>query len=478
MSSPTAGRRALGAALLAVLAAGVTACGPAGSGPPPHVVLVTVDTLRADHLEPYGSAVTRTPNASRLAAEGTLFENAAAPMPLTRPSHSTLFTSRHPRRHGVTDNHLSLPASELTVAEVFRDAGYRTGAFFGASIIGPRSGATQGFEHVEGPATRAVPRAAEVVERAVRWLRRLGPEERFFLWIHVFDPHLPYAPPAYFMPPPSPEGPRFERIHWPGLRSLARDNGGTLDAPVLARARALYAAEVDSVDAGLDLLLLELEERGLAHRTITVLTADHGECFEKGFFFRHGPCLYDGAVRVPLILRYPGRIAAGERLPTQVRHEDVAPTLLTLAGLAVPESFEGGALFRRDGSPASLPGDRMALIQHPLSAEREARSRRRIWRGIERVAGVEMRPSAREVQQLALRNGRWKYLATTEGEEELYDLAADPAETRNVAGDHRNVVGRLRARLRERVAELPLTVLEPGTLDAELRQELEALGYL
>ncbi len=442
------------------------------------MVFVTLDTLRADHLEPYGSDATRTPNASRLAAEGTLFENAAAPMPLTRPSHSTLFTSRHPRRHGVTDNHLSLPDSELTVAEVFRDAGYRTGAFFGSSIIGPRSGATQGFEHVEGPTTRAVPRAAEVVERAVGWLRGLGPEEPFFLWIHVFDPHLPYAPPAYYVPPPSPEGPHFQSIHWPELRSIARRNGGALGADVLARARSLYAAEVDSVDASLELLLLELDERGLADRTLTVLTADHGECFENGFFFRHGPCLYDGAVEVPLIFRYPGRIAAGEALPTQVRHEDVAPTLLTLVGLAVPESFDGRALFRTDGAPASLPGDRMALIQHPLSAEREARFRRRIWKGIESVAGVEMRPSPREVQQYALRNGRWKYIATTEGTEELYDLDADPAETRNVAAERRDVVGRLRAVLRDRIDELPLTVLEPGKLTPELREELEALGYL
>ena len=356
-------------------------------GPRPHVALITVDTLRADHLESYGSTSTRTPNASRLAAEGTLFDNATAPVPLTRPSHSTLFTSRHPRLHGVTDNHLALPESELTVAEVFREAGYRTGGFVGAHVIGRPSGATQGLDHLETPEAGKRPSAARVVERAVAWLRTLPRDEPFFLWVHVFDPHLPYAPPEYYLPAPPPAGPALGEVTWRRLRRLARRGGGALDTGVLERARELYAAEVDSVDAALGLLLLELDERALADRTLVVLTADHGECFENGYYFRHDGCLYDGAVKVPLVFRYPGRVAAGARRAAQVRHEDVAPTLLTLAGLPVPERFEGRPLFRRDGAPEALDEHRVALVQRvcrpsgPRAPGRRSGTASRPWPG-------------------------------------------------------------------------------------------------
>jgi len=474
--APGAVHRLLPGAWLAVLAVTATACG--APAPPPDVVLITLDTLRADHLEPYGSTITKTPNVARLAAEGTLFENAAAPMPLTRPSHSTLFTSRNPRLHGVTDNALSLPDSELTVAEVFRAAGYRTGAFIGSTIVGEYSGVPQGFEHLESPPPHTLPRAERVVEKAVRWLRTVGPDEPAFVWIHLFDAHLPYEPPAYFAPPAPTGGPAFSTVNWRLLSNAARRHGGDLPAAVLDRARALYAGEVDSVDAALGALLLELDERGLAERTVTVLTADHGECFENGFFFRHGGCLYEGAVHVPLIVRYPGHVAAGARREPQVRHEDVAPTLLTLAGLPVPDPFEGRPLFDHDGRPEPLPEDRVALVQHPVSAERTRAARRHAWDGIESVAGVAMRPSPRGVQQFALRDGRWKYIATTDGAEELYDLTTDPAETRNLVAGEREVVRRFRALLRRRPEELPLTVLEPEALTPEMRKELESLGYL
>lgn len=459
--------------LLLSLAVG---CAP-GEQPPPNVLLITLDTLRADHLVPYGSRVTGTPNAARLAAEGTLFENAAAPLPLTRPSHATLFTSLHPRRHGVADNHLALPDEEQTLAEVLRDSGYRTGAFIGSPIVGPHSGLLQGFDHVEGPPKRQ-PGASPLVEAAVGWLRSLGRDEAFFAWIHIYDPHMPYAPHPFYAPPPAPGDAGMEHVSWGGLRDLARRNGGALGAEVLARARHLYAAEVTATDAALALLLMELDERRLAERTVTVLTADHGECFEKGFFFRHGPCLYEGSVRVPLIVRYPGRVPAGERRIPQVRHVDVAPTVLTLAGLEVPGAFRGESLFRRDGAPVHLPAERTALVQHPVSAERQAAARRWIWHGIETVAGVPMRRSAVGAQLYALRSARWKYLAGTDGPEELYDLEADPGETRNLAGERRETVRRLRSVLRERLEELPLEVLEPQELSPAVREELEALGYL
>jgi len=465
---------------LAVLAAAALAgCGLGGPERRPNVVLITVDTLRADHLSPYGAAATRTPHAERLAAEGTLFENAAAPMPTTRPSHATLFTGRHPRQHGVTDNHLMLPDEELTLAEVFREAGYRTGAFLGVSFLGHSSGIAQGFEQVGASPGR--PPASKVVERAVRWLRRLEPDDRFFLWVHVFDPHMDYAPPPMFLPPPAAGGPDLEAVGWPRLRRLALRNDGALDEATLDRVRQLYAGEVDAVDAALGMLLLELDERKLAEETVTVLTADHGECLEGGYFFRHGDCLRDGAVRVPLIVRYPGRVRAGVRAAAPVEHMDVAPTLLALAGLEAPASFAGRRLFGRRGAVAVEDGEGpegYSLVQLHVSAERLAGNRPAIWRGIESVGGVPMLPPPAGVEHLALRGGRWKYIARSAGGEELYDLAADPEETRDLAAEEPRRVRELRAELRRRTEAMPLRVLDPGELSPELRRELEGLGYL
>jgi arylsulfatase A-like enzyme len=473
---PLAGRSAGAGWIFALL--GLAACGPEAPERPPDLLLITVDTLRADHLEPYGSTTTRTPLAVRLAAEGTLFENAAAPMPLTRPSHSTLFTSRHPRLHGVTDNNLTLPERELTLAEVLRQEGYRTAAFIGSSIVGHQSGATQGFEHLDGPRPGQLPPATRVVDRAVRWLRTVPPEENAFVWVHLFDPHLPYDPPEELAPPPGPRDEELPRVRWHLLRALAGRHGGDLDQGALDRARALYAGEVSSADAALEALFRELEAAGRAERTLTVLTADHGECFENGFFFRHGDCLYEGSVRVPLIVHYPGRVAAGERSPAQVSQEDVAPTLLTLAGLPVPDLFEGSPLFGDDGAAASLPADRVALVQYPVSARRDQNTGRHIWDGIERVTGVPMRALPRGVRQFAVRSGRWKYIATTDGAEELYDLEADPAETTDLSSRRPAQLRRCRALLRQRLAELPLTVLDAGELTPEMKEELEAHGYL
>lgn len=471
-------RRLLGRSLLGglpVLLCLVSGCA-AEDRPALNVLLVTVDTLRADHLEPYGASSTHTPHVARLAAEGVVFDHAAAPMPTTRPSHATLFTGRHPRQHGVTDNHLVLPEDETTLAEVFGEAGYRTGAFLGVSFLGRRSGISQGFETIGAKKAREDV-ADAVVARAVAWLRGLDPGERFFLWVHFFDPHMSYAPPGFFIPAATGGAADLAAVSWPQLQQRARANGGDVERPVAERARQLYAGEVDSVDAALGVLFLELEERKLAKETLTVLTADHGECMENGFYFRHGDCLYDGAVKVPLIFRLPGRLPAGERVAGPVEHMDVASTVLALAGLDPPPSFGGRVLFGRGGRPAADP-DHYALIQLHVSASRMTGRIPKVWQGIRSVAGRPMLPPPPGLENLALRSGRWKYIAGTEGPEELYDLVADPGETRDLASKNPARVRELRAILRERMAAMPLRLLDAEDLSPELRRDLEALGYL
>ncbi len=433
---------------------------------PPNVVLVTVDTLRADRLGCYGAAP-RTPEIDRLASQGALFTNAASPMPSTRPSHFSILTSLHPRAHGVTSNALSLPEEIVTLPEIFSAAGYRTAGFTGVKILAPGSGAERGFAVFDAPPTGR--RTAEdVVTRAESWLGSAGDGEPFFLWLHVYDPHIPYAPPAGFAVEPPTGFPA--NFSYQSVRPALEHTEGDVPQELLDYALAMYHGEVEYVDQQLGRLLRALADRQLLDETVVVFTADHGECFENGIYFEHGGCLFDGAVRVPLILRYPLAVAASQRLSRQVELLDVAPTLLELAGLEVPESFAGTSLLaerRRGGA---------AFLQHPVYLERavQARMERRSY--LRSVTG-ELLKTVETAEKVALRTPSWKYILTG-GEEELYDLENDPVERRNLAGERLEIVERLRPLLERWVRENPLERRAADELDEELERTLRSLGYL
>ena len=480
--SPPPPRRSRPRVRLAALLAAMLAIACGGDPEARSVVLITVDTLRADALGAYGAAPGETgpttPALDRLAAEGVLFENAVAPMPLTRPSHFSIFTGRYPREHGVVNNQLTLPEEAHTLAETFRAAGFRTGGFPGVKLLQEKSGAHQGFDTFVPPEALEVP-AAAVVERATAWLAEVGPEERYFLWVHVFDPHMPYAPPPEHVPQEAPERPSGvgDRASWNGLKALARRHGGALDEAAAERIRALYDGEVAAVDAALGDLLAAVAARPRGNETAVALTADHGECFDHGYFFRHSDCLYQGALHVPLIVRTPGG-PAGLRVAPVAELVDLPATLLRAAGLEAPGSFRAGDLM------ADLRGDAggasgRAFVQPILSDHQATGSRDRIWGGIESVAGVPLRPSLRSpVEPVAVRDGRWKYLLGGPLGEELYDLAVDPEERDNLAERERRRARELRAAARRFQREVPFTVLDAGALPPELREQLEALGYL
>lgn len=481
---PVRARTALPGPLLLLLLLLSGACGPGGSAGPPAtgVVLITVDTLRADALGVYSPDAPATPAIDRLAERGTVFEQAVAPTPLTKPTHFSLFTGRYPREHGVVNNQLALPVEATTLAEVFREAGFRTGGFSGVEFFGRDSGASQGFEGYAAATEREAP-AGAVVERALRWLRGVPEGERFLLWVHLYDPHMPYAPPAAHVPaqpPPTPEV--GSTAAWRHVRAAARRHGGAVDEATYRRVRALYEGEVAYTDAEIGRLLDALGERTDAADVLVALTADHGECFGNGVYFRHSDCLYDGAVRVPLILSRAGGEGAGERVERQVETVHLPAALLRAAQVEVPRSFRrrpllaGGApdRVRQEGGEEPI-----AFFQPVLSDDRATRGRNRHWRGIESVAGDPARPAlTSRGEPVGLRTGRWKYILGGFEDEELYDLDADPGEERNLAGEERRTAGRLRAEARRFLEEVEFEVLDEDTLSPELRESLRALGYL
>ena len=438
-------------------------------GSRPNVLLITVDTLRADRLGAYGSTLTRTPNLDRLASQGTLFENASCPMPMTRPSLFSILTSRYPREHGVVNNSVSLPDRGLLLPEVFRAAGYRTAAFVGVQLLSEDAGFGRGFDRFEMPEQRREERAEWVIDRALAWIRAQDASKPLFVWIHLFDPHMPYAPPAPFGPPGEPSV-----ISWFYLESLAGDSGNVPKA-TLERAIELYDGEIEYTDSALGKLFGALGDGKLLDRTIVAFTADHGECFSHGIYFEHSDCLYEDALHVPLILRHPGDIPAGARATQLAEHRDLGPTLLALAHVPAPATFGGHPLL-----PASTRGDgteETGLVQLPLYQEKAAEGRSKKHSRLRSVAGEPTRPLVIEQQSVGLRSRAWKYIVTGT-QEELYDLTSDPEEAHDLSASRPEVLARFRSDIAEKLRAHPLDLPAPSVVNDRLRATLHALGYV
>lgn len=447
---------------------GVAAC---GAPPTPSVLVITLDTLRADELGAYGAAPSPSPEIDALAAQSTLYERAVSPLPMTRPAHFSLFTSRYPREHGVLNNKLSLPESELTLAEIFAENGYRTGAFVAVAILSRSSGAGQGFDEHDPPSERQ--RSGDtVVASALAWLGSLDTQQPFFAWVHLFDPHLPYQqldPALGVVDPAMLED--LPQVDWPGLYRIARENDGDIPRRVLDHARSLYRSEVAYVDQQVGRLLEGVRSLRDLDDVVVVVTSDHGECFENGVYFEHADCLLESALRVPLLIRHPASFEPGARSDTVVSHLDLAPTLLEATGIAVPPSFNGVALQRVGQS------ERQILVQHPFYQRKAVAGRLEKRKVIETVAGL---PAARVLiddEKVGIVSSDWKYLRTGSSEE-LYRLGAELDETRNLAPSEESLRRQHEAALDELLAKHPLVLLDAAEINDELRATLEALGYV
>jgi arylsulfatase A-like enzyme len=346
-------------ALVSVLAiaASLGCAEPASRGPAPDVLLVTIDTLRADHLHSYGFAHPTTPNIDALAAEGALFELALAASTATVPSHASIMTSRYVREHSVgASNGPTRLEGLTTLAERFQEAGYDTAAFVSNVVLKARSGLDLGFglyddELPEAERNRAMyleRTAEETGERAIAWLEPKR-DTPFFLWVHLQDPHGPYTPPPPFDAARAGVPLRVERPL--PVMSRNRGKGGLPHYQELdenggehlpSRYAGLYAGEVAFTDAWVG-KLLEAARRNAERDLVVLLTADHGESIdERGFFFQHGHGTTPEQARVPFIVVAPG-ISPG-RPNGPVSHVDVAPTLLELAGLPALRNASGVSL--------------------------------------------------------------------------------------------------------------------------------------
>jgi arylsulfatase A-like enzyme len=420
---------------------------------PANVLLVSFDTVRADHCSVNGYHRATTPALAALAAEGARFATAYAPSATTAPSHATLFTSLAAPAHGVVKNGVLLESGPRTLAETFRDAGYQTAGVVSSLVLARQFGWSRGFDVWEDrfdPLRSSVTQFDGVVvpagfdrpgddttRIALDWIRsRRDPARPFFLFVHYFDAHAPYVPPAAFAARFPPEGEGKQ-----------------------AAAIARYDAEIAFADASFGDLLAGLREAGLERDTIVVASADHGEGLGERGVPEHGVHVHEEAVRVPLLLRWPGRVPARLEIDAPVSWLDLAPTLADLAALSRPPGWQGESL-------------RAALLDGaPLDPSRPVHLfRRHYLPGL--VQGVHV-----EGEKYGLRLGTWKYVqGPAEQSEELYDLAADPHEDTNLAATRAAERARLAARVDAWRAALPARGEAPR-LEAEVREQLEALGY-
>lgn len=410
--------------LLALIAA-VSSCRLARR--PPNILLITMDTTRADCLGSYGSTNGLTPSLDQLAMEGCVFARAYTVCPLTLPALASLLTGRYPFEHGVRVNGENrLPTSEITLAEVLSDCGYETAAFVGAFVLDSMFGLDQGFQlyddDIEAPVVARQSRllrertADQVASPAMAWLRSRR-SRPWFCWVHFFDPHYPYNSWR------SAFGERFR------------------SAP--------YNAEVAYMDIHIGRLLKELQRSGQDRHTLVIAVADHGESLGEHGEMQHGLTLYEAAVRVPLIMRWPGRIPRGTHVSEPVSLIDIVPTIMDLLNRP-PLNIPGRSLKPLfSGKP--LGGARCYLETHmPFNDY-----------GWAPLAGV--------VEET------WKYIHAPQPE--LYNLVHDSAEQQNLIDQYTNVAARLAGELEGLLARAISSESVAVHLSSSERQSLLSLGY-
>lgn len=358
--------------------------------PPRPVLFVTVDALRADRVGAYGSRGLPTPAIDRFAREGALVEGAVAPMGRTTQAVGTLLTGLHPLAHGADGLGMTLPAGPPTLAERFRAAGYDTAAFASNVFLRPGLGFERGFGVFSNPKQRwDGDSAAALTDEALAWLRRAAQGDRpWFLWVHYLDPHWTYEPPAEFGTRADPDwnGP-FDFFGRVAASRLSKgqaifETDRILTAREIEHVQRLYDGEVAATDAAIAALWNGLLSLGLADRVIVVFTADHGESLgEHRYWFAHGEYLYEPSLRVPLLVRAPGIVPAGTRVTGTVPTQDVAPTLLDLAGLPPFEAADGrslAALLRAGGRQGAPPATTVHVADHILVHPENPRDRKSV----------------------------------------------------------------------------------------------------
>lgn len=392
---------------------------PPATGP---VILISIDTLRADHLAVYGYGKGRTPNIDALAKDAVVFDRAYAHAPQTLPSHTSMLTGQLPFEHGVRDNiGFTVKPDAVTMPALFKTAGFGAGGFVSAYVLRPETGIGKGFDvynaelpagSMDRPLAQVQRSAAETVTAAIRWLGS-HVDPKVFMFVHLYEPHMPYDPPA-----------RFKDL-------------------------APYDGEIATADEAIGALLAELRRRDWYDSATIALVADHGEGLGDHGEEEHGLFLYEPTIHVPFIIKLPAQKSAGRRIATPVQHIDLLPTFMSLAGIKTPSGLRG-----RNLNPLMKGG---TLPAQGIYSEAMMSRYHFGWSEL-----------------TSLTDERYKYILAPRPE--LYDLDRDKLEVTNEAAGRVQVAQAMRTGLEGLIAGRGIDA--PGSVTDEDRQRLAALGYI
>jgi arylsulfatase A-like enzyme len=450
---------------------------------PVNVLLITVDTLRADHMHCYGYSRKTSPAMDRLGRDGALFLQCLAPAPNTHPSVASILTSLPVSSF---DNYVLegfVPGTVETMASILKEEGYTTGAVVYNPWLSRAMGFSRGFDTYEEVSAKGGG-AAAVTALGLEWIEEKAGEP-FFLWIHYLDPHHPYDPPPpfheAFLPeqPAAPPGgrPKTNTRYLKGLASSGPDAAKI----EMERILALYDGEILYTDTEIDRLLAGLERRAFLDRTLTVLTADHGEEFLEHGGMLHGHSLFGELLHVPLLFRLPGRIQPGLRLDARVRALDILPTVLDFCGLPGRDACRGASLY------PLLAGGSQALAGPGLVAEKLHRDKMAtgpllsLEEGKYKLVAPYFRPYCFGYSPGKILQSFREFGVFLFGPDEilLFDRALDPGEKHNRASEQKGLARELRRKLKVEARSSPrLGAGEKKKFDSETLERIRSLGYM
>ena len=465
-----------------------------------RIVLVTFDTLRADHLSCYGYPRPTSPFIDSLAAGGGNFLNTYAPMPSTVPSHASIFTSLYPVQMNLLKNGHRLDDSVITMAEFLKKAGYDTAAFVSTTRHFTQGNLLQGFEYVDRP---DIPNevlylpADKIVDKVISWLKGIKTDDRFFLWVHFYDAHSPYMPPPEILDKFSGisedernkftrflQGERhvdpefFSIIPEDYLRDsidLSRYGDKKVDGvETMLRVINAYDGEVRFLDTEIERLFSFFERLGLANNTLWVITSDHGEGLGNHWWFEHEKYLYNEQIHVPLIFYCPGRIIPGKAEKQSAGLVDILPTIAELIGRPLGNKIKA----RQGVSLSSILSDSESSSDTQDVSSRYAISQRRYYQEPDTDDFISP-GEGYEGEAFSIQDDRYKYILRSDAEDGFYDLKLDPYEADNQVGRRGQKERELKERLIARIKYLKSTTRgRPEVIGKDGIEKLKALGYV
>lgn len=466
-----------------------------GSSEKPSIILIVIDSLRADRLSCYGYERNTSPNIDRMANRGLLFENAIVSAPWTLPSHASLFTGLYPSEHGATDETLYLDTHVVTLAELLSESGYHTVAHTTDNEwLSEATNLMKGFTELHGPieeetswlriflrkvgarGRRRGSSTARAIERVKEYLaRNNGADKPFFLLLTLMDVHMPYRPARRYL--------RFfglDKVNPTELEYLQNNFRRYRTTPEILSGRqlhllnSLYDASIATLDERLAELLDILDSKLERQNTILIITSDHGENLGEHDLLGHWLSLYDTLLRVPLIITYPSRFSKPATITAQVQQHDLFYTILDLI------RYQGAKPRQEAVKSKSLLGNLEGDVPFPDYTFAEHAYPRMTLRHIRRF-NPAFKNERLECAKQAIRTNRYKYISYGCGYEELFSLKSDPGETTNIIVEQKQVADMLKEKLDEVRATFrrgAASLAKPIDFEPEVAERLRGLGYL